>query len=266
MGPRTSRSRFFPSSRYYRKTRARRIQRLVPSASSAPQNAGMLFTSRVLGNPLSNSEHKYFDSTVNQRAVTQVASTFINAMQNPSTLNTIFCPVTGTDYNQRIGRRVSVLSWRIRGEFVLPNVSDTASMGAVAGLIFRLICCIDKQCNGTQMQSSDLIAMPSALNSAWDMYQSPANFGRFKVLKDKRLSIQDPNYNSEAMALDRNGRVVFFDYKFRFRRPVVVHFNSTSAGTIADLVDNAFNVIAAVNDSSSAPTITYKSRVTYIDV
>ena len=260
MGLRYSFKRSRPKRRYRTKQ-----PRFVSSTSTAPQTQGMLFTPRALGNPLALSERKYFDSTVVAKAITQVATTFVNAMANPTTLNTIFVPTTGTDYNQRIGRRVTVLSWRIRGEIYIPNVSDAATIGSVNANIIRLIMVIDKQANGTQMASSDLIAMPSALNAAWDMYQSPSNFGRFKVLKDKRFAVQDPNYNSETMALDRNGKVVFFDYKFRFRKPIVVHFNSTNGGTIADIVDNSFNVVCGINDSSYVTSLTYKSRVTYID-
>jgi len=199
MGLRYSFKRSRPKRRYRTKQ-----PRFISSTSTTPQTQGMLFTPRSLGNPLATSERKYFDTTLVNKAVVQVSTTFTNAMANPTTFNTIVVPVTGAEYNQRIGRRISLLNWKIRGELILPAISDSSTMTSVSPIIVRLIACIDKQANGTQMASTDLIAMPQALNAAWDMFQNPGNFGRFKVLKDKRFTLQDPNYNSTSTDMDRN--------------------------------------------------------------
>lgn len=261
MGLRYSFKRSRPKRRYRTKQ-----PRFIPSSSTTPQAQGMLFTPRTLGNPLSISERKYFDSEVSSRALTAVTGAYTTAMADPTTVNTLFAPVPGTGVNQRIGRKCTVLSLRIRGEIEIPGINDSASIAALSGIIFRFIVVIDKQTNGVQMQSQDLITSGGS-NVAWDMYQNTAGFGRFRVLKDRRFLLQDPNYGGDpaTTTLDRNGRAILFEYTFKFRRGLVVHFNAGTAGSVGDITDNSLHVSCAVNTITANPTLSYKSRVTYLD-
>lgn len=259
MGLRYSFKRSRPKRRYRTKQ-----PRFIRSTSTSAQTQGMLFTPRTLGNPLSSSERKYFDSQVSTKQINAVSGNFTNGMANPTTLNTLFCPTPGTGIDNRIGRKCSVLSLRIKGEIEFPALNDATAITALSPMVFRFIICQDYQCNGTQMSSQDLITS-GGTNVAWDMFQNTAGFGRFRVLKDKRFILQDPNFGDDGTTVDRNGRMILFDYTIKFRRPVVVHFNSGTAGTVADLVDNSFNVICVCNNATSIPTLNYKSRVTYLD-
>jgi hypothetical protein len=224
----------------------------------------MSFVPRTLGNPLSFSERKYFDADVLNRALASVSTTFANAPVNPAVLNTCFAPIPGTGINQRIGRSCRVIAFRIRGEVEIQAADDIVSNTPMGPVTFRFIIVIDKQANGTQMSSAALI-QSGGNNQAWNMYQNTESFGRFKVLKDRRFLIQDPNYGEDASGLDRNGRLVQFDYTIKFRRGITVHFNAGTSGTIADIVNNSFNVLCAVNNTTTAPVINYKCRTTYLD-
>lgn len=261
MGLRYSFKRTRPKRRYRTKQ-----PRFVPSTSTTPQTQGMLFTPRTLGNPLALSERKYFDSEVNARAISAVGGTYTTAMTDPTGTNCLFAPVPGTGVNQRIGRKCTILSLRIRGEIEFPNINDSAGMAALAALVFRFIVVVDKQTNGVQMQSQDLITS-GGTSVAWDMFQNTAGFGRFRVLKDRRFLLQDANYGGDpaTTSLDRNGRAVLFEYSFKFRRGLAVHFNAGTAGTVADITDNSLHVSCAANNVVPLPTLNYKSRVTYLD-
>lgn len=240
--------------------------KFISSTGRTAQNRAMQFVPRTLGNPLAIGERKYFDSQLVTSALSAVTSTFSNAMKDPPTLNTLFLPVPGTGINDRIGRRVAVHSLKIRGEIELANVND-ASVGtqAYAAAIFRLIIVQDKQTNGAQMSSSTLIDSGSG-SLAWDMFQSTGSFGRFRVLKDKRYTLQDPNFGADLSNYDRNGLNRIFEFIIKFRKPVLVHFNATAGGTVADITDNSFHLLCATSNASGSPYLQYKVRTCYTDV
>lgn len=187
-------------------------------------------------------------------------------MKDPAGIGCLFYPVPGTGINERIGRRVAVHSLKIRGEIEIPNINDAAvGTQAMAGLLCRLIVCIDKQTNAVQMNSQNLIESGAA-NLAWDMFQATAAFGRFRILKDKRVKIVNPNFGADLAAYDRNGLTYPFEYIFKFRKPIHVHYNATAGGTVADIVDNSFHIMCAANNINANPTIQYKARICYTDV
>lgn len=178
----------------------------------------------------------------------------------------LFDPIPGTGIDNRIGRRVAVHSLKIRGEIEIPNVNDAAvGTQACAAILCRLIIVLDKQTNGAQMNSQNLIDS-GAGNLAWDMFQATAQFGRFRILKDKRIKLQNPNFGSDLTVYDRCGLSYPFEYIFKFRKPILVHFNATGGGTIADIVDNSFHVLCAANNIASNPYIQYKCRTCYTDI
>lgn len=251
----------------FRKARvSRRPTRFVRSTAPSAQTQGMLFVPRTLGNPLSIGERKYFDSQLVTSSISAVTTTFSNAMKDPPTINTLFLPVPGTGISDRIGRRVAVHSIKIRGEIELANVNDaSAGTQAYGAAIFRLIVVQDKQTNGAQMSSGTLIDSGTG-TLPWDMFQSTATFGRYRVLKDKRLVLQNPNFGADLSNYDRNGLNRIFDYTIKFRKPVIIHFNATAGGSVADITDNSFHVLCGASNASGSPNIQYKVRTCYTDV
>lgn len=249
---------------FRRATVSRRSARLFRGTAPSAQGQGMLFTPRTLGNPLSFSERKYFDSQVANRTINAVTTTFTGGMCNPTTLNTCFAPVAGTGINDRIGRSVRVVKFSIRGQITFPVIEDGTNTVALIPIIARVICVVDRQSNGAAMQSQELIG--SGTNDpAIDMFQNTAAFGRFTVLKDRRYVLQDPNIGGSNSTYDRNGRTVLFEYTVKFRKGLRVQFNSGVAGSVNDIANNSINVIAVVNNAAAAPVMDYKCRTTYYD-
>lgn len=221
------------------------------------------FVPRSYGNPRAVTERKYFDSERTSLALPALTTNFASAELDPATLNTLYCPVTGDDFNQRTGRKCQVVSIKIRGAITVPiQINQTAADAAAR---VRLILVMDQQTNASQLNSEDVITS-GAGSGAIDMFQNPAFFGRFKVLKDKTFVLANPNMTWDGTNIEQGGLSRPFKMTVKFRKPVNVHFNSTNGGTVADIIDNSFHVIGGADDISLAPTIIYKCRVTYIDV
>jgi len=145
-----------------------------------------IFVPRSLGTPLAITERKYFDSELSAGTGVTNASSWAGTEFDPTTLNTLFVPVTGDDFNNRTGRKVQVLAIKIRGHINIPAQADQTAEDN--GAFMRLILVQDRQTNAAQLNAEDVINSGGA-NVAINMFQNPAFFGRFRVLKDKNIAL-----------------------------------------------------------------------------
>lgn len=208
------------------------------------------------------TERKYFDAEYST-ALPALTTGWAGGEADPSTLNTLFAPSLGTDFNNRVGRKVQVLSLKIRGRIIIAPQADQTAADTVATC--RIIVVHDQQTNATQLNAEDVI-LSGAGSEALSMYQNPAFFGRFRVLKDKRYVLQNPNMTYDGTNIEQAGLSKLFQFTIKFRKPVIVHYNSTNGGTIADVVDNSFHIIAGAAATALAPILAYKVRTTFIDM
>lgn len=217
-------------------------------------------------------ERKYFDAELNAKTIpesTDWTGTEIDPDTVPvAAINTLFAPVQGNAINNRIGRKVQVLKLSIRGTIhntVLTDQADAIPLPQV-----RLVLYQDKQSNGVQAQGEDLMRAPTSASTqtAVATFQSLANFGKFRVLKDKTFTFRDfVGFNDAAATGTMATNQIPFKLNVKFRKPVVVHFNATNGGTIADIVDNSFHMIASAAGSTNWVTnVTYCARTVYVDV
>lgn len=221
------------------------------------------FVPRSLGTPLAITERKYYDSENTGTAIAASSTTWAGGELDPATLNTLFCPVQGDDFNQRNGRKVQVLSIKLRG--YVQCVKQADQTGADNAALCRIILVQDRQTNAAQLNAEDVIGSGGA-NVAHAMYQNPAFFGRFRVLKDKNIAMQNPSNTYDGTNVEVNGLIRHFKMNIKFRKPVEVHFNSTNGQTVADIVDNSFHIIANSTNGDLAATLFYKCRTTFIDI
>lgn len=219
------------------------------------------YVPRSLGNPRAVTERKYYDveAAVSLNALT---TTWAGGEADPTTLNTLFVPVTGDDYNNRTGRKVSVIALKIRGYINCSNQIDQTA--AEAPNVCRVIVVLDQQTNATQLNAEDVITS-GAGSQAINMFQNPAFFGRFKVLKDKRMVMQNPAITFDGTNVEQNGINKSFEWIFKFKKPIVIHFNATNGATVADIVDKSFHIIAGATSVSMTPILSYKCRTTFLD-
>jgi len=175
----------------------------------------------------------------------------------------LFAPQVGAALNQRIGRAVKMMAVRINGGIIVPTqIAQTQSDGATR---VRLVLVMDLQTNSAQMTGAQLFRDATAAATTISSFQNPNNFGRFRILKEKTYNIGDINMVGSPTAGDLGvaGQVRHFKLSAKFKTPVVVRFNATNGGTVADIIDNSLHLIVACESTAYQPNIQYYSRVTY---
>lgn len=208
-------------------------------------------------------EMKYFDTERDAALASVTTSWVAGTIADPTTFNTLCVPTVGAAINQRIGREVKVHSIKIRGTIRIPKA--TALAAAQNGATCRILLVQDKQTNAAQMTGAQLLEGGSAGQTTINSFQNLDNLGRFRVLKDKIITIADPNYAGEVAAANvvHAGIVKPFKIMIKFRKPVHIRFNAVNGGTVADIVDNSFHVVAGRDNSDLAAEMIYKCRVCY---
>lgn len=223
-------------------------------------------------------EMKYFDCTLTNGAIAATTTTWVaGTLADPGTtvdlgdaaVGTPLCllaPKVSGSLNGRIGRKVHAMKIRLNAMINIPpqaaqNAADTSTK-------IRVMLVQDMQSNAAQMTSAQLMRdSASGTNSTINSFQNPDNFGRFRVLKEKQFDLGNLNLAGSPTAADviQNGIVRSFKMQHAFKDPVLVNFNATNGGTVADVIDNSFHVIAACNNATYVPTLSYYSRVGYKD-
>ncbi len=223
---------------------------------------GFRTVARTRGWAASADEIKYFDTT---KAATALAASadWTGTEFDPATFNTLCVPTKGTSINERIGRKISVMKIKIKGLIICAAQTNQTTTDAAS--VIRLALVQDTQTNATQMQGEQVFKAPgtAAATNAVCSWRSLDTFGRFIMLKDKKIVIQNPNMSWDGTNVEQNGIVRPFTLSHNFRKPVDVNFNATSGDTVADIVDNSFHVIANASATTLAPLILYECRVSY---
>ena len=184
----------------------------------------------------SQGEWKYVDWTISQASDQTGVITCINAL------------TPGTGASQRIGMKVAVRSLEFKGQ-----VRVTIATGV--DQVQRYAVIIDRQCNGTG---------PVAMTDFWaaNVYYSLRNLANRKRFK----TVWDRMYSLNAAAEPDSQRCVKFYIKFR--RPLIVEFNTGVAGTVADIVSNGLFFISSgqAPAGATAGSILGALRVRYTDM
>ncbi|AUM61895.1 capsid [uncultured virus] len=264
-------------------TYAQASKRLRKKVSSGGKpRAGYTSVARTRGAAVTG-EMKYFDCYKTTTAVGVVTTTWpAGAMTDPTTTvnlgaaavatpQCLFAPTVGSGLNQRIGRSVLVRKIKIHGQ--ITAAASAQALSAWEPYLpqkVRLLVVQDQQTNAAQMTAAQLMNDAGAADTTINSYQNPNNFGRFRVLKDKDILIQDPNFVTEYPPEDTpysrtNGLIRNFKIAINFKVPIKVQFNATNGGTVADIVDNSFHVLCACTgvSTNNPPSISYYSRIAY---
>jgi len=246
-----------------RQNRNQQLRAVRPGYGSTPRTIGAL----------PGGEMKYYDTERNVVGITTATTTWpvgtmldpsfsINlgavAVANPSGL---FQPTVGPALNQRIGRKVAVHKIRIHG--TLSTASQTAQALADAASKVRLCLVMDKQTNSASMTGAQLFTNTSTPENSIHSFQNPDNFGRFQLLKDKMIVMQNPSLAGTTPTIDQAGLKFQFKWTINFKNPILVNFNATNGGTIADVIDNSFHVVGATDVGTLAPALAYYCRFCY---
>lgn len=238
---------------------------------SVARTRGALFTS---------PEIKYFDfgtaeivqvpaANITNLGTSVTTCPYWPAQAGPVAIGCCFAPKLGNDINNRIGRKCAIHKIRINGQLYCPT--QTAQAEPDTPLVVRAVLFVDKQANSSQAKLNDIFSTETALTNAFssiNVAQSLSNLGRFRVLKDKKIIMGDFQITGTAAgpALVQGGQLKNFKMHIKFKKPLIVHFNSTNGGTYADIVENSVNVNFVASNTASAPYVQYIGRVTYTDL
>lgn len=254
---------FQPPRKYYRFT----VPRAVP-------RAGYASVARTRGAAVTG-EMKYFDCELQGTAIAAVTTTWVaGTLQDPGTTinlgsaavatpGCLFAPTVGAALNARIGRKVRMMKCRVNGIITIPVQAAQAAADTAAKI--RIMLVMDNQTNAAAMTSAQLMNDGGAASTTINSFQNPNNFGRFRVLKEKIVTLSNMNLTGSPTAADviQASAVRAWKMSYKFRQPVEVIFNATNGGTVADIVNSSLHIIVGASSIAFAPTVAYYSRVAY---
>lgn len=220
-------------------------------------------------------EMKYFDCELAASALAACTTDWVaGTMQDPATTINLgsaavatplclFAPTVGAALNQRIGRKVKVM--KIKAICTISIGAQAAQSTGDTGTNIRMMLVMDQQTNAAQMTGVQLMNSASTGATTVNSFQNPNNFGRFRVLKEKRFAMSNPNITGSPTTGDviSDGLKRVFKMNVNFKVPVEVHFNATNGGTVADIVDNSFHIVIGCDSTALAPALSYYTRVCY---
>jgi len=151
---------------------------------------------------------------------------------------------TGTDASSRIGRKVTLKSLYVRW-------SSIFVAGAGGGGAIRILVVYDKQANAAAPSITDIL-LANDFNSPNNL----SNRDRFVTLTD----FVSDQLSSGANLADCG--------VFHKTLNLETMFNAGSAGTIADITSGSVYMFIAQSGgiTTTAPTLSYRSRIRYTDV
>lgn len=202
-------------------------------------------------------EMKHFDSTLLGTSVSE-DHTWANSNLDPTTLNTLFAPSNGAGETQRIGKACKVMQIRMR--FHLQSAQQTNQTVADPSCDCRIIVFQDLQTNAAQATGAQVMTAGANDFNGILQFQNVDNFGRFKVLMDKTVNLQNPTMTYDGTNIEQSGISKVWKWSKKFKTPIVVRFNNVNGGTVADIVDNSFHVIGLCNNDELVPQLSYQCR------
>lgn len=162
--------------------------------------------------------------------------------------------VQGAGENQRLGRKYTIKSISMRGEFTLPGI---VQLNAPTDEV-RVIVVLDKQCNGTTFGTADLLETAN-VNS----FNNLANKSRFSVLKDWRVALNPAGSSANVIGTSTSTfPTVVRTFEFYKKCNIAIE----TSGPLATLAEIRSNNIAvfAISRTGTA-TMRLDARVRYAD-
>lgn len=200
--------------------------------------------------------------TANSELKVQDIPTTTYQVNTTGSITLLAIPVTGADFNARIGRKIKLRSLFIRGRVQL-EVDATLAAVSVTGQQARCMIVYDLQPNGAAPAITDI------LNTADPASQlNLNNRDRFRVLYDREFPF-DP-YQSITTATQAQlcwGRTLH-NVKLYKKLNHEMIFNAVNGGTVADIASGALYMVwigSAAAASNGDVNAIVSTRVRYSD-
>lgn len=169
-------------------------------------------------------------------------------------------PQLGSDFNQRIGRKITLKSVYIKGRVQIENAGSLSAAASVSQQC-RFIILVDYQPNAAAPAVTDLLVSATPASQL-----NLNNRDRFRILCDKEYYLDPfliPAVGS-AIYMNRTGQLL---KKFKVLNEEMI-FNGTNGGTIADITTGAlymFWIGSAAAGVNADANFIGSTRVRYVD-
>lgn len=193
-----------------------------------------------------NLEIKFFDTTLNTTAIT-TTGVIIN--------NTVLNIVEGSDFNNRVGRKITLTSIHFRGAYLEETQTSLANMSNN----IRIIIYQDKQCNATAAAVTDILATADEKS-----FNNLNNTDRFVILKDWFFTLNHTAQSALTGPVYATHRIQENLTWNKKNMSMKIKYNGTNGGTVADLTSNNIGVLG-IAQSSNGGSLDAQIRVRFSD-
>lgn len=251
-------------SRYVPKRDRRRVRQKIFTPAINP------ITNQRTGG-FSGMEVKYFDTSKNLANCASLGN-LSDGVFDPSTVDCLNCPETGSGPQNREGRMIKMRSVHIEGVCQYVPQFDNIVVATVPDVFIALV--LDTQTNKAQMSSADCFTNPStSLDLVTAPFRDLEYTKRFKVLKIRRIRAPDLSLDiSGASAHEYSGKLIHFEmHKKLFDLPVQFVGNA-SPNTVANIQDNSLHLVVFCDCATSSSDTSkievklgYNARVRFVE-
>lgn len=162
----------------------------------------------------------------------------------------ICTPVPGTDYTNRIGRKIVIKSVYIRGQAVLEAALNNPGALNDKAQLGRVILLWDMQPNGALPAVTDVLLTADSRS-----HLNPNNRDRFKVIWDKQWAFGSMYVDTTAtQAVSFASGLINAPVKYFKKLRQEVIFNAGSAGTVADINSGALILLTIGTQAAGTNT------------
>lgn len=233
--------------------------------ASGSQQFGSGYNPKQVSNrkPPPNAELKWND-------VSQLITTWVgagNGLPSHTAVDSLVRIAQGDQGYQRNGNKITIRKLTIRGAVEAYQNSNTTFNSTTPGDVwFRWMIFIDTQANGAFPNPiTDVFEENPQGADQFDIYNSLTETGRFKVLMDKFIKVNQahPMYNSDSGHTHVANRVTHFKKTFsNLNLPIMYSSNTSDMAAVRN--NNIFMIIFNGHDGTNLG-INYRARVRFTD-
>jgi len=163
----------------------------------------------------------------------------------------------GTDYFQRVGRKITMKSLHIKGTIV-----PTQAVGAD---YLRVMIIYDAQCNKALPATNNLILLDANAAPATTSFSeiNLNNRERFKILRDKRFA--SPGCASTTVGLNLDQTMCMNINEFIKLKGLDTMYDATNGGTAADITSGSLFILLISTNTNNLWNFNFQTRLRYYD-
>lgn len=207
-------------------------------------------------------ERKYFDTSLVSSALAN-PSDATGGELNPATILCFNGVPTGDGATNRDGMEISMQQLEIKGTIQVPSQANQTQADTVPMVLLSVV--LDTQTNGTDINSEDVYTNPAASTLlAAAPLRKMENRKRFRVLKQRVLSLRMPSVTYDGTNMEQTGYSVPFKFFIRLNGLKTQFKTGTTTGYYDTIIDNKICLIGYCNSTSLAPTVSYNARLRFV--